>query len=561
MAENFEQNKAHNAELLEEAQFVLQQRTEPNIVLMSASDYRLQRKMVERLKAKLPEYQFYDIDLTPFKVVSLHKALQEHLPAKVLYSPPITFCVNVFGLENSRLASEDGKIIDSGMIAQLNYEREVVFRKPNYLTILWGDHDFFVQLQRQAPDFWSWVTYYFEFKQEEVYEEVIFEKESVPEFSARLPEREEYIRSLEAKLESLPLKDSDKSRTTQERINLYSLLAEEYAKYFDFENSCRYYDKAIGLLEQIEEKENILTKLIYDYGTLNLKFKKFDRAIVLYKRVLNNIIEQKDLINIGNTYHQIGSVYEMQGDWVNALMNYSKALDWNEKTFQLEFIGGTFHQIGMVFHQKQDWNQALESYLKAIYWNQVSKQYFQLGGSYHQIGRLYESQNIWDLALTNFNEALKWKIETNQDHEIGSTYHHIGRVYESLKDHDIALKHYQNALKWKQDTGQINELGSTYHHIGINYEKKKEWVLAIKNFESALNCYIASKQYDQMAGTYYHIGRVKEEQNQFNEALRMFVRAIHIIPDNSKQKYEMLKEAIQQVKIKISEGQSTNVHS
>ncbi len=176
MLENFEQNKIRNDELLEEAQFALQQRTDPNIVLMSASDYGLQRKIVARLKEKLTEYQFCDIDLTPYQVVSLHKALQEYLPAEVLYSPPITYCVNVFGLENSRLASRGGEIIDSGMIAQLNYEREVVFRKPNYLTILWGDHDFFVQLQRQAPDFWSWVTYCFEFEQEEEYEEVVLER-------------------------------------------------------------------------------------------------------------------------------------------------------------------------------------------------------------------------------------------------------------------------------------------------------------------------------------------------------------------------------------------------
>lgn len=264
MVENFEENKAHNTELLEEAQFALQNRSEPNIVLMSTSDYGLQRKIVERLKAKLPEYQFYDIDLTPFKVVSLHKALQDHLPTEVLNSPPITYCVNVFGLENSRLASEDGEIIDSGMIAQLNYEREIVFRKPNYLTILWGDHDFFVQLQRQAPDFWSWVTYFFEFKQEEAYEEVILEKEFVPDFSGRVPEREQYIKNLEAKLERLPLNDSDKSRTTRERINLYSLLAEEYANYFDYENSRKYYDYALRLFEQLGIEGDEENRLLFN---------------------------------------------------------------------------------------------------------------------------------------------------------------------------------------------------------------------------------------------------------------------------------------------------------
>ncbi len=163
---DFEQNSKRNAKLMAEATFALQHRTSPNITLMSASDDGLKRKVKKQLKANLPEYLFHDIDLTPHDVFSLRHSLLKLLPAKVLNSPPITYCVNVFGLEHSRLTVKDGQTVDSWMIGQLNYERELIFRRPNYLIILWGSHEFFMQLQREAPDFWSWATYFFEFKQE-----------------------------------------------------------------------------------------------------------------------------------------------------------------------------------------------------------------------------------------------------------------------------------------------------------------------------------------------------------------------------------------------------------
>ena len=593
MAENFEQNKAHNAELLKEAQFALQQRTEPNIVLMSASDYGLQRKMVERLKEKLPEYQFYDIDLTPFKVVSLHKALQEHLPVEVLNSPPITYCVNVFGLENSRLASEDGRIIDSGMIAQLNYEREIVFRKPNYLTILWGDHDFFVQLQRQAPDFWSWVTYYFEFDQEEEYEEVVLEKEFVPKFPADLPERGEYIRSLEAKLERLPLNDPDKSRTTQERINLYSLLAEEYANYFDYENSKKYYDNLIALYEHLGVSGNISDKILFDYATLNLNFRHFEEALHNYEKVLENISSKNIKTNSGVVLHFIGRVYQEQQAWDQALENYHSALKWHLETGAYQNVGSAYHQIGRVHHEQRAWEKALENYRLGLKWLQETKQYQSIGSVYHQIGMVHQNQGMEEQALENYCLALKWKQDMKQIQSIGITYHQIGRVYQERKNWKQAVKKYRLAIKWYQNTGQKHEMGGTYHQIGIIYQSQQAWkkalenyILAIgwyqkpeqnhdigkafhqigivyqeqqlwaqalENYHSALNCYKAKTQ-DQLAGaTYHQIGRVYEEQHAFIEALTMFKKALQATPEYLEQEHTLINNSIRRVKNKIAE--------
>lgn len=566
MEENFEQNKVHNAELMVEAQFALQKRNEPNITLMSVSDYGLRNKLVERLKEKLPEYQFYDLDLTPHSVVSFRQSLQKLLPAEVLGSPPITYCVNVFGLENSRLASEDGQIVDSGMIAQLNYEREIVFRKPNYLTILWGDYDFFVQLQRQAPDFWSWVTYFFEFKQEEAYEEIILEKEFVPDYSGRVPEREEYIKNLEEKLERLPLNDSDKSRTTRERINLYSLLANEYAEYFDYANSKKYYENALRLCQQLGLKGDFENSLLFGYATLNLTFRHFSLSLNTYNEILEKLIAQDNPKNIGSVYHQIGRVYQEQRHWEKALQSYVQALDWKKKIEQEsevgatyhqigtlhegqrqwnqaldnyakalywygrsgedDHIGGTYHQIGWIYHEQRQWEKALESYKLALDWKTITGQEDEIGITHHQIGMLFEKQRQWDKALESYDLALEWNTRTGQEHRVGDTYHQIGRAYEEQQQWDEALQNYNQALCWKRKLGQEHEFGSTYHHIGMVHEQQQQWGKALKNYELALDLYRDTGHEYNIGSTYHQIGRIYQEQRQWRKALNSYSQAL-----------------------------------
>lgn len=485
MPTNFEQNKAYNENLLNEIQFTLQDRKEPTIVMMSVEDYDLQKRLLEKLKEKLPKYQFYDIDLTPFQVESLQQTLQKELPPYIVDSERITYCVNVFGLENSRLTSENGQIIDSGLIAQLNFEREVIFRKPNYITILWGDHDFFLQIQRQAPDLWSWVTNFFVFKQDEEYHEKALSPEPSPT-PAKLPIREEYIQSLTNKLDHLSVNDPDKGRVMRERLNLYSLLADEYAKYFDYNNAKRYYDNAIGLSEKLNIKDWSLNKLFFDYGTLHFNFRKYELSLMMYEKALKKMIDQDEAINIGATYHQIGTVFSEINNFPLALLNYDEAIKWKTRNKQFDLLGNTYHQIGTILEKSGNWIKALENYQKALEWKLKSKRNDLLGATYQHIGRVYQAQGKYVEALVNYQISIEMKKQTGMFHELGFTYFQIGSLHIQQSNWIKALENYKNAIYWDEKTGQNQGIWSVYNKIGLVYEKQKKWKEALENYGNAL---------------------------------------------------------------------------
>lgn len=485
MPTKFELNKAYNENLLDEIQFTLQDRKEPTIVMISVEDYHLQKRLKEKLKEKLPKYQFCDIDLTPFQVESLQQILQKELPQHIIDSERITYCVNVFGLENSRLISENGQIVDSGLIAQLNFEREVIFRKPNYITILWGDHDFFLQIQRQAPDLWSWVTNFFIFKQDEEYYEEVLSTEPNP-IPAKLPVREEYIKSLINKLNHLPLNDPDKGRAMRERLNLYSILADEYAKYFDYDNAKKYYENAIGLCEKLNIKDWSLNKLLFDYGTLYFNFRKYELSLVMYEKALKKMIVQDEATNIGATYHQIGTVFSEMNNFPLALLNYNEAIKWKTRNKQFDLLGNTYHQIGTVYERLSDWTEALENYQKALEWKSKSKRNDLLGATYQHIGRVYQAQGKYVEALVNYQVSVEMKKQTRMLHELGFTYFQMGSLYTQQNNWVKALESYKNVMYWNEKTGQNQGTWSAYNQIGLVYELQEKWNHALENYENAL---------------------------------------------------------------------------
>ncbi|WP_223650357.1 hypothetical protein [Hymenobacter psoromatis] len=147
----------------EELVFALARRDQPTVAFVECASLAKRNELETLLAARLPEYQFYTLDVTPLPVVSLLRTLGEQLPAAVRESPSVSYVVNVHGLENSLLISQDGQLVPSLLTAQLNLERELLFHNVPYIIILWGDAHFFRTLQREAPDLWHWVAYHFRF--------------------------------------------------------------------------------------------------------------------------------------------------------------------------------------------------------------------------------------------------------------------------------------------------------------------------------------------------------------------------------------------------------------
>jgi tetratricopeptide (TPR) repeat protein len=516
-----EQEKQQRNEML----FTLSDRDRGTLAMIVTGNEWKRKELYRFLKAHLQEYIFTDIDLTPHNYTSLFRAMQELLPENIQQSDPVRYLISVTGLESSLYKTGDGKIEFSALIAQLNFERELIYNQP-YIILLWTTEGFDKELQKKAPDLMHWMSKRFVFNEDrsdgfEVAEEAI--SYGLVNKQGKIPERLERIRQLQETWEKLCLYNEDQARLIKDKINLLRLLGKEYGAAFDFASAEEAFKKAIALGNKIESTQR--GELFYELSELYYDFKKYELALT-YSQMTFDFAERSGSPDLADIYHMIGMSFQGNRKWGEALQNYRQALELKIKAGNEYDLGNTYHQIGRVYEEQHKWGEALRNYQQALDWYGTTGNEYKHGNTYHQIGRVYEQQNKWEEALKNYQQALEWYRKTGNDYEMGDTYHQIGRVYEQQNKWEEALKNYQQALDLKIKTSNEYGLGITYHQTGMVYQGQREWEEALKNYQQALDLKIKTGNEYAIGNTYYQIAQVFKDLNRWDEALRFLQQAL-----------------------------------
>jgi tetratricopeptide (TPR) repeat protein len=366
--------------------------------------------------------------LTSHNVTSLRQQFREKLPESVRNSKPVEYAVHVFGLENSILAPGNGSLKDSGLISELNFEREALFHDNTFITIIWADKYIFEKLRMEAGDLWDWITYKFKFTDDSKEIPAVSESEPLPRLpKGHIPERKKRIDDLKKKYKRLKVNRPGRERIRSEKINIQKLLGQEYLELNNYEDSKKSFKTALLLANQINSSQNLKMEILFRLGEVYFKKRDFDTSLKKYEKSLQLQINNNINTNLGGTYHQMGMVFQVQRKWKDALTHYQTAIDWNQKTDNLFAIGSTYHQMGMVFAAQQKWNDALTHYQTAIDWKKKTDNLVTIGNTYHQMGMVFEEQQKWNEAFICALNALQYDYEIQEQRDLI-----IGRIKELL---------------------------------------------------------------------------------------------------------------------------------
>jgi tetratricopeptide (TPR) repeat protein len=482
MEDQADQINDQEKQLRNEMLFTLSERDRGTLAMVVTPNEWKQKELHGFLKDHLKEYTFFDLDLTAHTYTSLYRALQELLPKTVQQSEPVQYLVNVTGLESSLYKTEDGRIEFSPLVAQLNFERELIFNQP-YIILLWVSEGFDKEVQKKAPDLMHWMSKRFVFKDGgpdgmTVAEEAV--EYGVVRKKGKVKERLERIAQLEETWERLCLYNKDQARLVRDKINLLRLLGKEYAAAFMYDKAEDAFLKAIALDHKIGA--GLEGRLLFETGEFYYDFNKYELSLQYLLKALEaeKIQENGD---IRSTLHMIGMAYQGLRKWGEALKYYTQALEWCEKNGFEYGLGNTYHQIGMVYEEQRQWGEAMQNYQQALEGYEKTGNEYELGGTYHQIGIVFQQQGKWAEALKNYEQALKWKEKTGNEYGMGLTYHQIGIAYAEQAKWEEALTAYEEALEWMKKTGNEYGMGLTYHQIGRVYEEMGEYAKALDYFE------------------------------------------------------------------------------
>ncbi len=297
----------------------------------------------------------------------------------------------------------------------------------------------------------------------------------------------EYKKAIDYFYKALAI-DNESSEILLELANLYTLLFQ--------------YDRAIGLYEQILEKDSLNDEAKYSYALLLNKIKQTDKAEKLFLELCNekyellssakflfeiysNKAEWKKIIDLFNQnqnslknsemFYLVGNAYKNEGNTVQANVFFKKSFELDNKNINagIEVIniyledGKTeeaenlakellktsendklFCALGDIAYSKSDLNTAINNYSFAIKLNDKNASY------YFKLGLVYSVKGFYQEA----EESYCYAIDLDSENEIYN--YGLAFLYYSAKKYDLALRVLDLILNKDKENAQAITLKS-----------------------------------------------------------------------------------------------------
>ncbi len=239
----------------------------------------------------------------------------------------------------------------------------------------------------------------------------------------------------------------------------------------------------------------------------------------------NHITIEATLLNL------YGVLYELQGDYDNAIRNTRKALENDLKDSELNaldssYISLHYNNLGAFFMIKGDHPRALDNFIQASQFNNGPNQ----GALMINIGELLTRTKQIPEAIAYFRKALK--ANSNERNKLQNTfqaYKGISSCYSELSQYDSAYYYYQKA-----ESVPINfRKYEAYLIIGNVFLKQGETQKAIEFFNTSIKNYNTSSNDDGgntffLSLVYRFLGDAYMEGQDINNALKSYQKALTI---------------------------------
>jgi class 3 adenylate cyclase len=195
---------------------------------------------------------------------------------------------------------------------------------------------------------------------------------------------------------------------------------------------------------------------------------------------------------IAYAYKGIGMAYYVQGNYIEALVNWKNSYEVFESAGDRQGMANMLNNLGAVYYNEGDNSKAIEFYL----------------------------------------ESLKASEEIGDTLRITTALVNIGAVYYSKKaTRDMALEYYKRALPLSELLGDQDAIGTVTVNMGQIYLDKEEDTAALFHFEKALDAYRKSEM-GNVPYALLNIGRVHAYRQNFQRAINYQLDAFNLAKEN-----------------------------
>jgi tetratricopeptide (TPR) repeat protein len=255
-----------------------------------------------------------------------------------------------------------------------------------------------------------------------------------------------------------------------------------------------------------------------------------ERAIRLYDRALACVGDSDHAARI-HLWHDLGSVYELIGDFEAALGAFERMLRLSWVAASKAKAAVAFNKMGRVWRRKGDLKLSLEYLERGAELFRAAGDARGIAGSLDDIGKALHLLGRYDEAFAKITEALARRGQGGDKRSIAASLSNLGNVQQDRGQYDAALTCHAEALelrraagdRWGAVVSQIN-LGLLAYELGEHADARGSWMAALAGAEE-----IGALPYSAIALT--HLGELALEENKLEEARSRLEDALEIIED------------------------------
>jgi len=191
----------------------------------------------------------------------------------------------------------------------------------------------------------------------------------------------------------------------------------------------------------------------------------------------------------GNACNNAGLLYQDEGNYPEALVNYFTALRIFEEIKYKQGTANVFNNIGIVYDYQKNYPEALKMLESSLTLKQEIKDKYGIATTYCNMGIIYKEQGKYPEALEKYTTALKMLQGMQDIQGTAYTLENIGTIYVSqgmelrnksrpasdakLKE---ALRVYRVSLKQKEEIKDKEGIITSYINIGDVCGKSERYI-------------------------------------------------------------------------------------
>ena len=289
--------------------------------------------------------------------------------------------------------------------------------------------------------------------------------------------------------------------------------------------SLTYFQQALALSEEINDKQGIATYLIAsgnifrDQGNGQQGDACYKRALAIAVEIEDKQIEIKCLTNISRSYTS-------KGMFLNAIKGLQRASILAKEMNEKSLLSRCYNNLGSIYSLQGNHPVALDYYLMALRVNEELNDKSGKLGNLLNIAGVQLEQKEYNEALKNTKEALRIAEELKDTLRKSVCLNNIGNIYLKMDDAK-ALEYFEQSLAISKNSNIIQNI-NTLISIGEIYCKQNSLSKALDNYRKALSLAESIGLKRGIAQAWSKMGTVYFKQKNYNQALEYTQKSLAI---------------------------------